>query len=215
MIVTALFYAEDGEGFERRDFSEPSWAEISEALGQEPFSVWKSEYEAPPPPKEEPDVVEKESAEALLRRLIDEDEPHTENARFILALMLERKKQLKQTDTNHTGTSKLLIYEHANGGDVFIVRDPELSLKEVEKVQAEVAELLGFKKPGAEPEPEPEVPSQSAEGELAEGNAAPSPNGESAEGVDGSAPDEGDAEAVAEPDRGSPGQIPVEAAAGN
>ncbi len=54
--------------------------------------------------EEKPEVVEKESAEALLRRLIEEDESHTENTRFILAIMLERKKQLKQIEVNHTGS---------------------------------------------------------------------------------------------------------------
>ena len=55
----------------RRDFSLPAWAEVEPALGQS-FSVWRSEYEAV---KSEgrPEITEKESAEALLRRLIEEE----------------------------------------------------------------------------------------------------------------------------------------------
>ena len=79
-------------------------------------------------------VVEKENAESLLRRLIEEDEAGTENARYILALMLERKKTLKQTDKRENENMKLLIYEHTVSGEVFIVRDPELKLSETESV---------------------------------------------------------------------------------
>ena len=69
----------------------------------------------------------------------------TENARYILAVMLERRKTLAQTDRRVTKNSVLLIYEHAVSGEVFIVRDPQLKLSEVEAVQDEVAILLGGK----------------------------------------------------------------------
>jgi hypothetical protein len=36
----------------------------------------------------------------------------------------------------------LLIYERRDNGDVFIVRDPQLRLSELERVQDEVANLL-------------------------------------------------------------------------
>ena len=57
--------------------------------------------------------------------------------------MLERKKILRQTDTKFTDDNKLLIYEHAKTGEVFIVLDPQLKLTEVEAVQTQVADLLG------------------------------------------------------------------------
>jgi hypothetical protein len=37
---------------------------------------------------------------------------------------------------------RLLIYEHRENGDVFIVRDPQLRLSELERVQDQVATLL-------------------------------------------------------------------------
>ena len=101
-------------------------------------------------------MVEKEGAETLLRRLVEDEEESTENARYILALMLERKKTLKQTDSRKTDTGKLLIYEHAVSGEVFIVRDPELKLSEIESVQDEVAVLLGGKARGKSGEVEAE-----------------------------------------------------------
>jgi len=38
----------------------------------------------------------------------------------------------------------MLFYENRKTGDVYMVRDPELRLDEVEGVQEEVANLLGF-----------------------------------------------------------------------
>ena len=77
-----------------------------------------------------------------MRRLIEEDEEHTENARYILAVMLERKKQLVEADSQPTATGIIRIYEHRKSGDVFIVKDPNIPLDEVEQVQQEVATLL-------------------------------------------------------------------------
>lgn len=141
LFYTALFSEGKSGDLVRKDFSIESWNALHPELN--PFSFWKSTYEAPPPPDARPEVVEKESAEALLRRLIEEGEPHTENARYILAIMLERKKILRQTDTKFTDDNKLLIYEHAKTGEVFIVLDPQLKLTEVEAVQTQVADLLG------------------------------------------------------------------------
>ena len=140
-FYTALFSEGKAGELVRKDFSLESWEAVQSEL--KPFSFWKTTYEAPPPPDAKPEVVEKESAEALLRRLIEEGEPHTENARYILAIMLERKKILRQTDTQFTDDNRLLIYEHSKTGEVFIVLDPQLKLSEVEAVQAQVADLLG------------------------------------------------------------------------
>jgi hypothetical protein len=56
--------------------------------------------------------------------------------------MLERKRVLKQVRTENASGGRLLIYEHRDNGDVFIVRDPQLRLSELERVQDEVANLL-------------------------------------------------------------------------
>jgi len=64
------------------------------------------------------------------------------NACFVLAVMLERKRVLKQVRTENASGDRLLIYEHRDNGDVFIVRDPQLRLSELERVQDEVVNLL-------------------------------------------------------------------------
>jgi hypothetical protein len=142
IFYTALFEdAATGE-LTRRDFCKAAWQELEPTLSPSPHSFWKSKYQ-PPEPSAKADVVQKATAETLLRSLIEEDSPLTENTRYVLAVMLERKKTLKQTATRETEEATFLIYEHAKTGEVMIIRDPDLKLWELEPVQREVARLLG------------------------------------------------------------------------
>jgi hypothetical protein len=84
----------------------------------------------------------KENAEQLLRRLVSSPDAPA-NACYVLAAMLERKRVLKQINTENADGKRVLIYEHRENGDVFIVPDPGLRLDELENVQTEVAQLLG------------------------------------------------------------------------
>ncbi len=170
VFYTALFEEEGEEGFVRRDYSSQAWNDLRETL--KPFSYWRTTYQAP---KEEPgkrEVVEKESAEGLLRRLVEEDDPLTENARFILAVMLERKKTLRETDSQSLGDAKLRIYEHAKTGEVYIIRDPLLRLDQLESIQREVAELLAGRGPGAVTPPAAENAPAEAASTVSEGAPA-------------------------------------------
>ena len=103
-FYTLLF--RDGEGFRREDISEEAWANRNENI--EPFSFWRSKYEARAPSAPEP--LPKDDAESLLRRLIANQDPASANARYILALMLERKRILRPVESRDAG---LLVYEHS------------------------------------------------------------------------------------------------------
>ncbi|CAN5243177.1 hypothetical protein BH23VER1_BH23VER1_27560 [soil metagenome] len=156
-FFTAILVEPTTGEYVRHDYSQEAWEAIRGQL--EPFSFWQSTYQAPAGKAADPNEVRKETAESLLRRLIEENEPHTENARYILAVMLERKKILRPTDTQSTETHRLLFYEHAKTGEVFMILDPELKLSEVESVQEEVAALLNPPKP-----PTQEAPPQEGAG---------------------------------------------------
>jgi hypothetical protein len=132
-----LLYRER-DGFRREDLSEEAWRERNDNI--QPFSFWRSKFEPPPPPAAEP--LPRETAEDLLRRYMEEGSGQHANARYILALMLERKRQLKQIEARETGEGRTLIYEHAKTGEVFVIPDPQLRLDQIEQVQNEVAALL-------------------------------------------------------------------------
>lgn len=140
-FYTCIFDDPESDGFIRRDFSVDSWNELSGSLEPRPFSFWKSVYKEKKEVKKE-EAMKHNSVEAMLHRMIEEDDPATENARFILALMLERKKILIPTEVNRTESRTLLFYEHRDTGSVYIVTDPELKLDEIGKIQEEVSELL-------------------------------------------------------------------------
>jgi hypothetical protein len=77
-----------------------------------------------------------------LRRLLAENDPANANACYVLAVMLERKRVLKQVKTEQADERPVLVYEHAKSGDVFIVPEARLRLAELEHVQQEVSQLL-------------------------------------------------------------------------
>ncbi len=133
-FYTLLFH--DADGYRREDLSEEAWTTRNENI--QPFSFWKTRYEPLP---QTPEPLAKENAEQIFRRLIAAPNPPA-NTCYVLAAMLERKRVLKQIKTENANDGRLLIYEHAASGDVFIVPDPQLRLDELENVQNEVAQLL-------------------------------------------------------------------------
>jgi len=177
-IITALFPDPESSGYVRRDYCEDGWKQHLEA-GEKPFSFWKTRFAAPTG-AENTNPVEKLSAEEILQRLVEEDEDHTENARFILAVMLERQKLLRETDSQHTPTGILRVYEHRKTGEVFIVKDPNIPLSQIDAVQNEVFILL--ENNGRTPTPEEVVPDLPVENSEAS-EETPAPEIEPAAGI--------------------------------
>ncbi len=155
-IVTALFPDPESSGYIRKDFCESAWAGRSPE-DETPFSHWRTKFQMVIT-NENQTVVTKQSAEELLKQLVEDDQEHTENTRYILAVMLERQKLLRETDTQPTSNGILRIYEHRKTGEIFIVKDPNIPLDEVERIQLEVMELLSPQK-NIIPEETPEIKS--------------------------------------------------------
>lgn len=136
VFYTALFH--DGEGFRRIDLSEEGWSARAADLTAEPiFSYWRSKFEPPAPPAPEP--LRRDDAEGMLRHLMESGDPAHVNTRYLLAVMLERKRILRPHKSPEPGT---LLYEHATTGETFIITDPGLSLTDLVAVQEEVSALL-------------------------------------------------------------------------
>jgi hypothetical protein len=186
-LHTLLF--DERHGFERVDVCEGCWsAQVSQAANHRKgfVSHWVGVYEPPPPPSAEP--IQRETAETLLRKLIELNDPQHAGAVFILAVMLERKRILKVKAQTVQDAHRILVYEHAKLGDVFTIPDPALQLDQLDAVQHDVARLLehGLNPPGPEPADPAEAPSapptrpvaggpaQVAEGSPAAGSPAPS-----------------------------------------
>lgn len=137
-FYTLLF--DEKAGFRREDLSEEAFKARNESI--RPFSFWKSKFEPPPPAA--PEAVSRQTAEDLLRSYMLESGPEHSNARYVLALMLERKRLLKEIEVKRSADGSLTrIYERVKTGEVFIIPDPQLRLDQVEELQRQVAGLLG------------------------------------------------------------------------
>lgn len=137
---TLLF--DEKAGFRRLDICQACWQkQFSDgARDRKGFiSYWQGIYEAPTPA---PEPIQKETAESLLRKIIELNDPQYIPAAYILAVMLERKRLLKVKEQLQRDGQRLFIYEQPKTGDLFTIVDPDLQLNQLEAVQHDVAALL-------------------------------------------------------------------------
>jgi len=152
-------------GYQRADYCAACRERTSR--DRPPYSAWQGVFRKPPPAPEEP--LKKETAESLLRRLMETDDPARINVIFILTVMLERKRILAERDARIREDGEMVrVYEHRRTGETFLIRDPRLRLDQVDAVQQEVAAMLdGASQPaaadGAQPPAGAEPPAASAE----------------------------------------------------
>jgi hypothetical protein len=126
----------------RSDICEPCWQKqfASNAASRSGFiSHWQGIFEMPPPMV---DVIQKETAETVLRKLIAQNDPRYAPAAYILAVMLERKRILRVKEQIVRDGQRVFIYEQPKTGDIFTIADPNLRLDQLEEVQRDVAMLL-------------------------------------------------------------------------
>src|ERR1017187_9987041 len=147
-----LLFDQPAENLRRMDVCDACWqSQFSDGARERKgfISHWQGIFELPLPVV---DAIQKETAETLLRKLIEQNEPRYVPAAFILAVMLERKRILKVKEQIVRDGRRVFIYEQPRTGDVFTIADPDLRLDQLEAVQRDVAGLLehGLNPPVAE-----------------------------------------------------------------
>jgi hypothetical protein len=138
---TLLF--DEKQHYRRLDICEPCWqGQYSQGASDRRgfVSRWCGIYEAPPVAR--PDPIQKETAESLLRKLLELNDPKHAAATYILAVMLERKRLLKVKEQLVREGQRTFIYEHPRTGDLFTIADPNLQLNQLDAVHQDVAGLL-------------------------------------------------------------------------
>ncbi len=154
-----------GEECERKDHCSRCWKEaVSQPPRDDPGTAyWQSQFRRLTPPPEE-EKIKKDVIERLLQRYLDSEEEAHLNLCYILALLEERKKVLIPREKIRDDQGRtVIVYEHSETGETYLIRDPRLSLTEVEAVQAQVKELIEAEKlkdqpPAAEAGEEAQVP---------------------------------------------------------
>jgi hypothetical protein len=158
---TLLF--DEKQGFRRSDICQACWQkQYSDGARERKgfISYWHGVYEAP---TKAPEAIQKDTAESLLRKLIELNDPRYIPAGYILAVMLERKRLLKIKEQLVREGRRVFVYEHPKSGDIFTIVDPDLQLDQLEEVQRDVADLLehGLNPPEAPPAAS-DVPAEAA-----------------------------------------------------
>ena len=126
------------QGYCRQDLCTSCWPVADRTAV---LSHWQGVYQ--PPPQQPTETVKKETAESLLRKVMSSEDTTVNPVRYILAVMLERKRLLKPRQITHRGDQRVLVYEHAKTGESFVIPDPNLRLDRLEDVQKEIVTLLG------------------------------------------------------------------------
>jgi len=137
---TVLF--DEKTEFSRSDICESCWQnQYNEGVRDRKgfVSHWQGIYEQP---AARPEPIQRDTAESLLRKLIEEKDSRYAAAGYILAVMLERKRALKVKEQILSEGRRVFIYEQPSTGDLFTIIDPNLQLNQLEQVQHEVAALL-------------------------------------------------------------------------
>jgi len=167
-----LLFAER-QGYVRLDVCEACWtAQYAEGASHRKgfISHWQSAFTVPPPA---PEPIRKETAESLLRKLLELNDAQHAGACFVLAVMLERKRLLKNKAQSFAEGRRVFHYEHAKTGDLFSIADPGLRLDQLDAVQRDVASLLEH---GLAPPASPAPAGQAAEALPASPGTEPTPS---------------------------------------
>ncbi len=135
-FYTALL--EDGGKFLRQDYSSEAW----QGPPAQVFSFWCGRV-----PAQEDSRKPRIDDELLLdcfQRLEGQDDPNRVSFRYVVALLLMRRKRLKFEEAHKDGTHEVLTLRCARTGTKYAVVNPGLTEDEMVAVQEEVFKVLGW-----------------------------------------------------------------------
>lgn len=132
---------DSGLEFERKDFCQDCWAAPDAPHRTQAFSFWKTEV----PKADEPKKIFVDDSVILdfFRRLATEDDqPLKRNFRYMLGLMLMRKKVLKFQDVLRQDGKEYLVLRRTKTHEEHRVLNPQLTDDETEQVKHELRKIL-------------------------------------------------------------------------
>ena len=138
-LISAIF--DRGEQFERKDYCPACWQKVEPEKAH--FSFWKTHV----PTKEEERklLVDDNVLLDFFMRLANEqgDQPeHKAKFRYILALVLMRKKVLRFLDISREDGREYIVLRYPREKLEFKVLDPGLTEEEADTVKEDLAQIL-------------------------------------------------------------------------
>ncbi|TWU65365.1 hypothetical protein [Crateriforma conspicua] len=127
---------EDGEQFERRDYSAEAWTEPPEGA----IGWWKNQM--PSAEKKKLTLAPPEVLIQLLRQM--SENPAQGKNQYLLALLLLRRRIVREATANETSTESpdVLRIEVGSDGDTMEIPVAEIRRSEVESLNQNLQELL-------------------------------------------------------------------------
>lgn len=127
---------ETEEGLQRRDFCADYW----ESRKPEVFCYWKTRL--PEPGQKKQLFVDDQMLMAFFERLEKETEQEKINFRFVLALILMRKRILKYDDTRTENGREIWRLRIAGEKQIVEVVNPHLNEEQIEQLSSQIGEIL-------------------------------------------------------------------------
>jgi hypothetical protein len=127
---------ETEQGLQRRDFCADYWHKEKPAV----YCYWKTKL--PHPDQKKQIFIDDEMLMAFFERLAQETEQEKINFRFVLALILMRKRRLKY-DSSKTETDGEVWRLRIAGDNQFVeVKNPHLDEGQIEQLSSQISQIL-------------------------------------------------------------------------
>jgi hypothetical protein len=127
---------ETEEGLQRRDFCADYW----ESQKPDVFCYWKTRL--PEPGQKKQLFVDDQMLMAFFERLEKETESEKINFRFVLALILMRKRILKYDDTRTDNGREIWRLRIVGDKQIVEVLNPHLDEGQIEQLSSQIGEIL-------------------------------------------------------------------------
>lgn len=127
---------ETEEGLVRRDFCEEYWESQKPAA----YCYWKSRMAQPDQKKQL--FVDDEMLMSFFQRLENETDQEKINFRFVLALVLMRKRRFKYDGSKVEGESEIWRLKVVGEGRNVEVADPHLDEEQIEQLSSQIGVIL-------------------------------------------------------------------------
>lgn len=128
---------EKDDSFDRLDFSLDAWPDVEKA---EFFSYWKNKGGVPDANKQP--AVDFDRLLSFFDSLENAQEPGKRLFRYVLALILARRRRLRLDDMSRTPEGDCLVVYDRRGSRTLEIVAPEASRDELEKAQEKLNQLF-------------------------------------------------------------------------
>lgn len=130
----ALVETEDG--LQRRDFCADYWESRKPGV----FCHWKTRL--PDPGQKKQLFIDDQMLMAFFERLEKETDQEKINFRFVLTLILMRKRMLKYDETRTENDKEIWRLRVAGGKEIVEVVNPHLDEEQIEQLSSQIGEIL-------------------------------------------------------------------------